>query len=194
MLIALVGRAYTGKTAIATELASRGWTILSFTDHLKALAAFTINSVRGGDLNQLLTVDDILADKPRYRRFIQEFGSLIGYESDPEWIEAFLEDELSMVGPVGSTDLVIDCLRSSAQIEGARKFGAKIIGVWSYWSDRAVFAGGEELVSAADSHPIDGKLQVKELGCDHILLNGQDRTVAKMVDDLLNQIKPVEAL
>ena len=89
MLIALVGKAYTGKTAIAAELRDHhGFTILSFTDHLKSLAAFALNSVTTPGA-RMLTVADILADKPKYRRFIQEFGSLIGFETDPGWMSPF---------------------------------------------------------------------------------------------------------
>ena len=202
MLIALIGKAYTGKTSIAQELRDRhNFTILSFTDHLKSLAAYALNSVSGGRPH--FSVEGILSDKPRYRRFIQEFGSLIGYETDPGWITAFLADELPTLYPEEGDDepnLVIDCLRSAAQIAGAREFGAKIVGVWAYEYDRAFFAeqatgkDGSALVANADSHPIDGSLVVERLGCDRVLLNGRDRTVEKMVDDLLGQIKFVEAL
>lgn len=199
MLIALVGKAYTGKTSIAQELERRGFTLLSFTDHLKALAAYALNSVHTRR-DDLIGVADILANKPRYRRFIQEFGSLIGYETDPGWIEAFLEDELPGIDlgkdhpDRANPHVVIDCLRSAAQIKGARKYGAKIVGVGATVHNRGIFAGNPALVTSADSHPIDGALNVWEMDTDHVVINDPDRTISHLVEDLLGTIEFVEAL
>lgn len=202
MLIALVGKAYTGKTAIAQELERRGFTILSFTDYLKGLAAHALNSVLGGTRQPLVTTADILANKPTYRRFIQEFGALIGYESDPGWIRSFLLAEMGDLA--ASTDegtwdseempnVVVDCLRSAAQIAGAREFGAKIAGISASTYDRGIFSGNPALVTAADSHPIDGALDVWKLDTDYLTTNHRDVPISVIVDSLLFGLENTDA-
>lgn len=99
--IALCGSIFSGKTTVSRMLeAYHGYTLINYTDYLKKMAATSLS------LFTPTTVDDILNDKEKYRAFLQEFGTLIGFNTEPKYVL----DVLPTVEPV-----VFDNVRTKEQ-------------------------------------------------------------------------------
>lgn len=207
MILALLGKAYTGKTTIALELERRhGYVVAYFNDYLKWLTAYALQVTSPHNHPHY---EEMLANKAKYRRLYQEFGAAIGFDSDPTWIKEFIRDLPDEVTgnfwQRNQKPCVIDCLRSEVQVLGARAMGVKIVGVDATYISRANFAAktagdsaivgvtGRRLVEDADDHPIDGSLDLSKMSLDLRVINGHRSTVADVADEIASFFAPVFA-
>ena len=201
MIVALIAPAYTGKSSIARVLSEKyGYVIGGFSDHLKGLTAYAVNTVAP---HRAMSVDEIKRDKDKLRRLVQEFGSAIHFEDDPNWIKSFIDvlpDEVTGTQwSVPTQPCVIDCLRSAAQVEGARERGALVVGIDTTHATRCHLAAktigvtdpllGRKLVKAADEHPIDGALDLFALPLDLRVINDHRYPVEDVADEIAEWAK-----
>lgn len=73
--LVLTGGFLSGKSTIARELERRGFVYINYTDHLKELAVIAL-----GALGIHVTVEEIHLNKEKYRPFLIELGTLLGFD------------------------------------------------------------------------------------------------------------------
>lgn len=99
--IALTGPQYSGKTRLSAEMAKRGYLYINFSDVLKQHLTLALSAV-----GVSVTVQDIHQDKPKYRRLLQEFGSLVNFDRDPYFITKSLQPWFELDRPPAVFDNV----------------------------------------------------------------------------------------
>lgn len=117
--VALRGPIFAGKTTTAEALEHRGFHVINFTDSLKATAAAALSAV-----GEPTSVQDIKADKERYRGFLQHLGTLIGFDVGAT-IPAVLAEAFDRYGP--DADYVFDNVRFLGQWEQLRYAGFRLV-------------------------------------------------------------------
>jgi hypothetical protein len=136
MKVALTGKLYSGKTTIAKLLEGlHGYTLVNFSDYLKGLALNSLSVV--DERYQGMTIREMNRDKQKYRPFLQEFGTLIGFDAEAMYIGRVLS-------LVDSENVVFDNVRTQAQADLLTNLGYKIIKLNltdSEQSDRAYHMG-----------------------------------------------------
>lgn len=115
--IALTGPIGAGKTTISKALEAEGYLRINFTDFLKQLAASCLSLIVPTSL------DDIRSNKPKYRGFLQEFGTLIGYNCNTSYISYLMEKWYEM----GQPSCTFDNVRFQGQAEYLKSLGFKIV-------------------------------------------------------------------
>lgn len=154
--IALTGHIATGKTAVAKALQAKGYILVSYTDYLKEIVAAALTSV-----GIRTSLDDILAEKERYRALIQAFGSVIGFDSGVP----YLDDALYRSGWVNArvdARVVLDNVRTDDQAKIAEQYGFTVVELTASHPTRAARlqdAGKDtNAVFSTETHPIESGL------------------------------------
>lgn len=181
--IALTGRIATGKTAVAQELLTRGYLLVSLTDLLKEIVAHALSSV-----SVPTTLNDILADKERYRALIQEFGTVIGFDQGG----VFLSSALEVWRESGWRNCVIDNVRTDEQAEQAARAGFHVVRLVAHREERVrrLLADGKnpDSVLAREAHHIESGIADHlvdiQIETDHIT----PREIALFLDGLLEDV------
>jgi hypothetical protein len=114
--IALTGPIGSGKTTLSRAL-EPDYLRINFTDFLKQLAASCLSFVVP------ITLEDIVNNKPKYRSFLQEFGTLIGFDCNSSYITVLLESWERM----GQPSATFDNIRFAAQAEYLKERGFHIV-------------------------------------------------------------------
>src|SRR5258708_7644824 len=86
MLLAVYGGSLSGKTTLCKALAQEGYLHINFTDILKALLAEALTAARTPT-----SVEDITTHKEHYRPLLQAFGVVVGFDTDPDYVEEALQ-------------------------------------------------------------------------------------------------------
>jgi adenylate kinase family enzyme len=121
MKIVLSGPPYAGKSTICRTLVKRyGFGIIDFGTFLKRLAAKALTDAAGDPI----TVEDIVENKARYRTFLQEFATHIGFNDNTRFIQQAIANCSSY-----SARKVFDCVRTVEQAEFVRGLGYKLVAV-----------------------------------------------------------------
>lgn len=121
MRIALVGASLSGKSTLADYLRDEhGWTKLDYTGLLKEKAAGALTAA-----GLRTSVADILSDKKRFRPFLNELGTALGFDTG-FGVDVMLSRwaALGMPGPV-----IWDNVRFEAQAERLRQLGFVMVGL-----------------------------------------------------------------
>lgn len=121
MRIALVGSSHSGKTTLAKALRDAGWYHANYTDMLKELAATALTAAT----KQRVTVEDILSDKKLYRPFLNELGTVLGFDRG-YGIDAVLARWAAQGSP---TPICFDCIRFEGQAAKLRELGFVMVGL-----------------------------------------------------------------
>lgn len=127
MRIALHGPMYSGKTTLSRQLvAAHGFVLVNYTDYLKELAARALCH-----LGQYTSVEQIKADKTRFRSFLQDLGTLLGFD-DGAFVEQCLFEQAAIVwtGPQEAAlpeRIVFDNVRTPAQFAILQRFGFHLV-------------------------------------------------------------------
>ena len=119
-LVALNGKPYAGKTALAEALMRRGYMFLPFNDILKDIAVQLLEPYIPD-----LTVAEIKLLKGKYRPFLQELGTLIGFDYDP----MFMNIALKPWWEAGMPKAVLDNVRFPGQFEVLKPYHFKLVQV-----------------------------------------------------------------
>jgi hypothetical protein len=121
MRIALVGASLSGKSTLADYLRDEhGWTKLDYTGLLKEKAAAALTAA-----GLKTSVEDILSDKKRFRPFLNELGTALGFDTG-----FGVDVMLSRWAALGSPEPVIwDNVRFEAQAERLRQLGFVTVGL-----------------------------------------------------------------
>src|SRR5579859_3385421 len=150
MYLALTGDIYAGKTRLARSLESQGFLFISFTDLLKKYAVKSLTAC-----GIPVTLEDVLRDKAVYRPYLQELGSLIGFNDNPKYVREALS-------AWDGEKCVFDNVRTPEQWAVLKNFGFTLVEVrvdYSTQRERAANLGvtGAALEKAIN-HPIEGAL------------------------------------
>lgn len=133
--LALSGGLYSGKSTLARKLVNDcGFTLVNYTDILKGFAAVALQSI---GVN--VSTADIKADKEKYRRFIIEVGTLLGFDAGYG-----IDDLVQLLDAQARTRVVFDCVRFGAQFELLRRAGFRLVRVETPYNariERAAEAG-----------------------------------------------------
>lgn len=118
MKVALCGDFYAGKSTLACTLGERGWTVLDHTGLLKRLASDALRFT-----GKTVSVDELNRDKPRYRSFLKEFGSVIGWD-EGFGVERCIDEWTEQGRPV---PVVLDNVRNEAQWRPLERLGFTLV-------------------------------------------------------------------
>lgn len=113
MRLALTGPQLSGKTTLARYLQdNHGYIWVNYTDYLKTLAARALQSI-----GITVTVEDILANKPAYRAFLQELGTIVGFDKGNYVLDCLNETcrKAGFHGGLLPSNVVFDNVRFSSQ-------------------------------------------------------------------------------
>lgn len=135
-LVALSGSPYSGKTTLARELERRGYVLLNFTDLLKTYAVEAVKP-----FFPELTVEDIAGDKAYWRPFLQAYGAVIGFDTNPHFVNLSLMDWWKLGANVPA---VFDNVRFDEQWEVLQPYGFELFHLsvpWEVQKKRARAAG-----------------------------------------------------
>lgn len=158
-LIAISGPMYSGKTTLALSLKEQhGYMHINFTDTLKAEVVHALRAV-----GISTTVERMHQNKKRYRGVTQELGTLLGFDTDPEWVIKALKPWFD----AGRPKAVFDNVRTIEQFLTLKPYGFELVELRVTYVAQATraFALGVtpiELEKALD-HPIEAGLQHPEL-------------------------------
>jgi hypothetical protein len=115
-LIALHGEFLSGKSTLAKRLAYDGFMVVSYTNLLKEYAAKALTAC-----GIPTTLEDILADKERYRPFLIELGTLLGFD------QGFgIRDQIIPL-IAGQEFVVFDNVRFPAQMNILAEYGFRLV-------------------------------------------------------------------
>lgn len=118
--VALTGPMYSGKSAVARELERNyGYTIINFTDILKSSLSRSL-ALAGA----WVSVDDMHTHKARYRRLLQEWGSAIDFDTNPDYVHRALYTWVLQQHP---GPVVFDNVRFPAQADCLSTYGFDVV-------------------------------------------------------------------
>lgn len=124
MYIALSGRPGSGKTTLAKALEAKGYKLINFTDLLKQRASEALH----------VSVAEIKENKEKYRAFLQEYATLIGFQTNYEYVYQALGDWFLQ----GSKEpCVFDNVRTPEQWEVLKGLGFVLVEVWNFKEEYA---------------------------------------------------------
>lgn len=185
--IALIGQAYTGKTALAHALRARGYMLVNFTDILKRELVTALAAV-----GKHVTVAEIHRDKHKYRPLLQAFGVVVGFDDDPEYVQAALlewnDDDVSV--PV-----VFDNVRTVEQWSVLKHYGFTLVETTADPKtrlQRAVLAGADiTSFQENDAHPVEntGRLKLHKIA---YTVDTSNQTPAEIAQLLQSAEQPVK--
>lgn len=160
-LVAITGGIYSGKTTTAQYLRDNyGYTICQFSNKLKEYAAKSLQAC-----GVPVGVYDIMNNKAKYRPFLQELGVLIGFDTDPKYINEAIDPHMWKVGKI-----VLDCPRTEEQASALRYLGFKIVKLCipkAVQADRARELGvPAETLLAQMLHPVEQEIEKVDLTLD----------------------------
>ncbi len=116
--IAFTGPIRVGKSTLCEALQERhNYWWINFTDHLKELAIAALQP------HKVVTLTEMRVQKELYRPFLQAFGSLIGFDSTPLYVNEALYSWNEACRPPATFDNV----RSDTQAQAVRLMGFRII-------------------------------------------------------------------
>ncbi len=125
MRIALHGPMYSGKTSLAHELvSSHGFTLVNYTDYLKELAASALSYI-----GVTTTVEQIKADKAKYRSFLQNLGTLVDFDNGAYVERCLVEQAADEWGFGLEENIVFDNVRTQAQFDILKEYGFQLVRV-----------------------------------------------------------------
>jgi chloramphenicol 3-O-phosphotransferase len=129
-LIALTGAPCSGKTTVARALESRGYLFIDFCDIIKQIAADALTRI-----GTPTTVEEIRANKDRYRPFLQDLGELIGFDDDPKYVY----HALGYYGFAGCAHkyAVFDNIRTPEQFAVLERLGFHLVRLYVPFETRA---------------------------------------------------------
>jgi hypothetical protein len=130
-LIALSGAPCAGKTTVGRELEKRGYLFIDFSDIIKQEAAKALTAA-----GMPTTVEEIRANKPKYRAFLQELGVLIGFDTDPKYVW----HSLGVYGWHDGKLAVFDNVRTAEQFQVLQPLGFKLVRIEADFETRATRA------------------------------------------------------
>jgi hypothetical protein len=148
-LIALTGLPGSGKTALAKELQKLNYLLVDFTGMLKLLA---YDALCCPALLPDLTLADLEEKKDFYRPFLIEFGKVIGFDANSE----FIEDALGDWHMYGEPNAVFDNIRTDQQAKYLKALGWKVIRLSSCHS----YKGGEEILRGLQLREVKPDLEI----------------------------------
>jgi hypothetical protein len=150
--VAIAGRMYSGKTTLANELVEHhGWYRIGYNDLLKEWLAEALTNI-----GVPTKVDDIIANKARYRVILQELGNLVGFN------DGFgVEQAIGLWEDRGAPEPVIfDNVRFDAQFRELERFGFVLVELDTPRNERikrAAELGVDEIaLNKVDSHFSEG--------------------------------------
>jgi hypothetical protein len=168
MRIALHGPMYSGKTTLARKLESaHGFTLVNYTDYLKSLAVKALNA-----LGQLTSVEEIAANKTKYRPFLQDLGTLLDFDGGKYVGQCLFEQSpICLTGdPLGLPEhIVFDNVRTLAQLDILKKYGFRLL--------RLGLSPDEQRRRAAE-------LGVSQVELDRLSLHSIERAIPTQRDEL----------
>lgn len=151
--IALTGQIASGKTAVAKALEAQGYLLISYTDLLKE---YTVRALAGAGVH--VTLDDILADKERYRGLIQELGTVIGFDEGGKFVNEALAEWVTL----GKPKAVFDNVRTESQAASVEDHGFTLVQLKAHSGTRThrLRAAGKDPAHVLDRerHPIEAGL------------------------------------
>lgn len=159
--IALIGQTYTGKTTLALALKARGYLLVNFTDVLKQ-ELITALAVVG----KRVTMAELKQDKHKYRKLLQEFGVVIGFDDDPRYVEEALVG-WHVLFP--DTPVVFDNVRTIEQWSVLKRYGFTLVETVADEKtrlQRALAAGADGSgLQEVDTHPVEtvGRLKLHKI-------------------------------
>lgn len=160
--IALTGACYSGKTNLARSLEQRGYLFISFTDLLKQYAVKSLTAC-----GIPVTLEGILKDKRLYRPYLQELGSLIGFNDNPKYVREAL-------AVWDGEACVFDNVRTPQQWDVLKGFGFTLVEVKIDHLTQRERAANLGVTGAALGkvlqHPIEGMLD----GHGDVTLDGKE--------------------
>ena len=121
-LIAVTGPQLAGKTTLARELERRGWRFVDFTGRLKELAAISLSEV-----GPTVTRQMIEQDKAKYRRYLQELATLIGYDDNPVYVQDALYAVGFLLPRADRARFVFDNVRTMEQWNVLKGYGFTLV-------------------------------------------------------------------
>lgn len=148
-LIALAGGIASGKSSVARALGERGYLVVEHADVLKQLLVDALASI-----GVVLTLEEIKANKAQYRTLLQEFGSVIGFDSG-----RYISMALHEMGWDGEGAAVIDNVRTDAQAAEARRWGFQVVRLnvsdYTRWDRLRASGVSATKIGQHESHPIE---------------------------------------
>lgn len=129
-LIALTGAPCSGKTTVARELERRGYLFIDFCDIIKVEAARALTAI-----GVPTTVEQVRADKDRYRPLLQALSEVIGFNDDPNYVYRALW-EYGFAGCAGRL-AVFDNVRTPEQFEVLKGSGFHLVRLYAPFETRA---------------------------------------------------------
>ena len=145
MRFALTGPMYSGKTTLANYLEERySYININYSRTLKHIACDMLNAVDYQELFHLsdeLTVADIEANKPKYRAFLQEIGTICGFDNG-----GFVDKVCEQLDNYPAANAVFDNVRYPAQFEKLQKKGfvlVRLVDPTNVASQRGVITGAD---------------------------------------------------
>jgi hypothetical protein len=127
MRLALHGPMYSGKTTLSRALvAAHGFTLVNYTDYLKELASRALSHI-----GMYTSVEQIKADKTHFRAFLQDLGTLLGFD-EGAFVEQCLFEQAATVwtGPQEAAlpeRIVFDNVRTPAQFAILQRYGFHLV-------------------------------------------------------------------
>jgi hypothetical protein len=185
--IALTGPMYSGKTTLAEHMRdNHGWFRIGYNDIIKERLAYELSVLEG----RVITVDDIIADKKKYRTALQKLGDALGFNEGNGVLLAMRRwerDRKSYNQPV-----IFDNVRFPGQFERLKEYGFVLVKleVDTYaCRDRATQVGVSTLeFASAVSHFAEAGVGLSP----DLFING-DRPTAVIADILLRLTGKVRA-
>jgi hypothetical protein len=185
--LALHGPMYSGKTRLARELVdTHGFTLVNYTDYLKTLAARSLSSI-----GITTSVAEIKANKGKYRPYLQDLGTLCGFD-EGGFVDQCVQEQagymqVSGEGPQLIADnIVFDNVRTQAQFDILKDYGFRLVRLWIPYNlavERAAEAGvSEAAMAAVANHQIETPLPHQ----DGELLFAAVGAYPYLADDLVN--------
>lgn len=120
-LIALAGPQLAGKTTLAHALAERGYLLINFTGLLKQIAVASLS-----EAGHRVSVEEMLQNKAKYRRYLQELGELIGFDTDPAFVHEAVE-KAGWYTRRAPRKAVFDNVRTVEQIRTLAEYGFELV-------------------------------------------------------------------